>query len=53
MDGYNWNNTTYKSSIPLSKLAIGSDWNLDISGIDPSQIEEVTIIIPYKAKINW
>lgn len=53
MDDCKWNNTTYKISIPSKKIAIGSDWNLIISDVDSSQIEEVTIIIPYKAKINW
>ncbi|MDR0773678.1 MAG: hypothetical protein LBE46_05200 [Wolbachia pipientis] len=29
---------------------VGSDWELKI---DPSELEEIAVIIPYKAEINW
>lgn len=53
IDDCNWDSITYKLSISSNKLTIKSDWNLKISGEDSSQIEEVIVTIPYKAKIIW
>ncbi len=45
--------TPYKLNTSSKRFAIGSDWDIDISSIPIANIEEMTVVIPYKTKINW
>ncbi|MFP3015964.1 MAG: hypothetical protein ACEY3B_06850 [Wolbachia sp.] len=54
INNYSWDHASYKLSADEGKkLAIGSNWNLKINGEGCSQIEEIIVVIPYKAKITW
>ncbi|WP_264707930.1 Tc toxin subunit A-related protein [Wolbachia endosymbiont (group B) of Agriphila straminella] len=50
-----WVDSTYKITInsKIAKPAIDSDWNIKVNNAEISQIEEIAVVIPYKAEINW
>ncbi|MFP3033741.1 MAG: neuraminidase-like domain-containing protein [Wolbachia sp.] len=51
VNDYVWDRNTKKIVNPT--LTIGSDWNIKVNNADISQIEEISVIIPYRAEINW
>ncbi|MDR0773096.1 MAG: hypothetical protein LBE46_02055 [Wolbachia pipientis] len=55
LNGHAWVDSTYKITInsEITKPAIDSDWNIKVNNAEISQIEEIAVIIPYKAEINW
>lgn len=50
-----WVDSTYKITInsEIAKPTIDSDWNIRVTNAEISQIEEIAVVIPYKAEINW
>ncbi|WP_265041529.1 Tc toxin subunit A-related protein [Wolbachia endosymbiont (group B) of Melanostoma mellinum] len=51
INNYNWERNSKKIVNP--SLTIGSDWSIKINNADISKIEEIMIMVPYKATINW
>ncbi|WP_265027604.1 Tc toxin subunit A-related protein [Wolbachia endosymbiont (group B) of Chorthippus parallelus] len=51
LNNYNWERNSKKIVNP--SLTIGSDWSIKINNADISKIEEIMIMVPYKATINW
>lgn len=51
LDNYNWERNSKKIVNP--SLTIGTDWNIQVNNADISKLEEIIIMVPYKATINW
>jgi hypothetical protein len=51
VNNYSWERNTKKIVNPV--LTIGSDWSIKINNTDISKVEEMMIVVPYKATINW
>ncbi|BET28001.1 hypothetical protein wCauATS_02030 [Wolbachia pipientis] len=51
LDNYKWERNSKKIVNP--SLTIGTDWNIQINNADISKLEEIIIMVPYKATINW
>jgi hypothetical protein len=51
VNNYNWKRDSKEIVDPV--LIIGSDWSIKISNADISKVEEIMIMVPYKATINW
>lgn len=51
LDNYNWERNSQKVVNP--SLTIGTDWNIQVNNADISKLEEIIIMVPYKATINW
>lgn len=51
LDNYNWERNSKKIVNP--SLTIGNDWNIQVNNADISKLEEIMIMVPYKATINW
>ncbi|AGJ99403.1 hypothetical protein wNo_10310 [Wolbachia endosymbiont of Drosophila simulans wNo] len=51
LDNYNWERNSQRVVNP--SLTIGTDWNIQVNNADISKLEEIIIMIPYKATINW
>ncbi|MGL5029455.1 MAG: hypothetical protein ACRC6C_05190 [Wolbachia pipientis] len=51
LDNYNWEHNSKKIVNP--SLTIGTDWNIQVNNADISKLEEIIIMVPYKATINW
>ncbi|WP_374699415.1 neuraminidase-like domain-containing protein [Wolbachia endosymbiont (group A) of Limnophora tigrina] len=51
LNNYNWERNSKKIVNP--SLTIGSDWSMKINNADTNKIEEIIIMVPYKATINW
>ncbi|WP_264688342.1 Tc toxin subunit A-related protein [Wolbachia endosymbiont (group A) of Sympetrum striolatum] len=51
LDNYKCERNSKKIVNP--SLTIGTDWNIQINNADISKLEEIIIMVPYKATINW
>lgn len=51
VNNYSWERNSKKIVNP--SLTIGSDWSMKINNADTNKIEEIMIMVPYKAMINW
>jgi len=51
VNNYSWERNSKKIVNP--SLTIGNDWIMKINNADTNKIEEIMIMVPYKAPINW